>query len=594
MKREIDRYTQTVEAGSNVCGGSRNSHAHSRQRTVVTIGCERSWGSVSAVTHGGKLAAKALKAAGVECVFTLSGGHVMGIYDGCLDENIEVVDVRHEQAAVHAADAWARLHPGKVGVAILTAGPGVTDGVTGVANAWRANSPILVIGGQGPFRHTRRGSLQEMDHVSLMRPVSKWADSCYQTPRIAEYIESAIRSALSGIPGPAFLEIPTDVLHGKIDLAEVTIPEFRDYRVASAAPGHLISEAIDLVNRAERPMVMAGTSLKWSEGGDQLAAFLDTTGIPCFVNGMARGEISWDHPSFLSLTRKEALENADLVILAGTPLDFRMKFGRSIPSGASIVQMDLEQTLIGDNRGVDIGLVGNLGLNFESMSADIKERGVAIDVFAYRDQLRQRETELDAERRSRMDSDETPIDPLRLCRDIANAVTDDMIVIGDGGDIVAQASKVINVPREGTWMDPGPLGTLGVGMPFALAAQKAYPDKRVLIVYGDGSFGLNGFEYDTAVRFDLPIVGVVGNDAAWGQMMRPQGMLYGKDRLVAVELNRTRYDKVVEALGGHGEHVTEAEEIAPAIARAFASGKPALVNVEIRQDRGEMKGSTYV
>ena len=543
----------------------------------MTIGCERSWGSVSAVTHGGKLAAKALKAAGVECVFTLSGGHVMGIYDGCLDENIEVVDVRHEQAAVHAADAWARLHPGKVGVAILTAGPGVTDGVTGVANAWRANSPILVIGGQGPFRHTRRGSLQEMDHVSLMRPVSKWADSCYQTPRIAEYIESAIRSALSGIPGPAFLEIPTDVLHGKIDLAEVTIPEFRDYRVASAAPGHLISEAIDLVNRAERPMVMAGTSLKWSEGGDQLAAFLDTTGIPCFVNGMARGEISWDHPSFLSLTRKEALENADLVILAGTPLDFRMKFGRSIPSGASIVQMDLEQTLIGDNRGVDIGLVGNLGLNFESMSADIKERGVAIDVFAYRDQLRQRETELDAERRSRMDSDETPIDPLRLCRDIANAVTDDMIVIGDGGDIVAQASKVINVPREGTWMDPGPLGTLGVGMPFALAAQKAYPDKRVLIVYGDGSFGLNGFEYDTAVRFDLPIVGVVGNDAAWGQMMRPQGMLYGKDRLVAVELNRTRYDKVVEALGGHGEHVTEAEEIAPAIARAFASGKPALV-----------------
>ena len=560
----------------------------------MTIGCERSWGSVSAVTHGGKLAAKALKAAGVECVFTLSGGHVMGIYDGCLDENIEVVDVRHEQAAVHAADAWARLHPGKVGVAILTAGPGVTDGVTGVANAWRANSPILVIGGQGPFRHTRRGSLQEMDHVSLMRPVSKWADSCYQTPRIAEYIESAIRSALSGIPGPAFLEIPTDVLHGKIDLAEVTIPEFRDYRVASAAPGHLISEAIDLVNRAERPMVMAGTSLKWSEGGDQLAAFLDTTGIPCFVNGMARGEISWDHPSFLSLTRKEALENADLVILAGTPLDFRMKFGRSIPSGASIVQMDLEQTLIGDNRGVDIGLVGNLGLNFESMSADIKERGVAIDVFAYRDQLRQRETELDAERRSRMDSDETPIDPLRLCRDIANAVTDDMIVIGDGGDIVAQASKVINVPREGTWMDPGPLGTLGVGMPFALAAQKAYPDKRVLIVYGDGSFGLNGFEYHTAVRFDLPIVGVVGNDAAWGQMMRPQGMLYGKDRLVAVELNRTRYDKVVEALGGHGEHVTEAEEIAPAIARAFASGKPALVNVEIRQDRGEMKGSTYV
>jgi acetolactate synthase-1/2/3 large subunit len=271
-----------------------------------------------------------------------------------------------------------------------------------------------------------------------------------------------------------------------------------------------------------------------------------------------------------------------------------MKFGRSIPASASIVQMDLDETLIGNNRAVDIGLVGNLGLNFESMCVDIKERGAAIDVAAYRDQLRGREDELDAERRNRMNSQETPIDPLRLCREIANAVTDDMIVIGDGGDIVAQASKVIRVPRDGMWMDPGPLGTLGVGMPFALAAQKAYPNKRVLIVYGDGSFGLNGFEYDTAVRFGLPIVGVVGNDAAWGQMMRPQGMLYGDDRLVAVELNRTRYDKVVEALGGYGEHVTEPDEIAPAIARAFASGKPALVNVEIRQDRGEMKGSTYV
>ena len=190
-------------------------------------------------------------------------------------------------------------------------------------------------------------------------------------------------------------------------------------------------------------------------------------------------------------------------------------------------------------------------------------------------------------------SDEVPIDPRRLCRDIASVIDDDMIVIGDGGDIVAQASKVVSVPRNGTWMDPGPLGTLGVGMPFALAAQKAFPDKRVLIIYGDGSFGLNGFEYDTAVRFGLPIVGVVGNDAAWGQMMRPQAMLYGEDRLVATELEYTRYDKVVEALGGHGEHVTEPGDIVPAIERAFASGKPALVNVVIRQDK-EYSGGIYV
>ena len=234
------------------------------------------------MTHGGKLVARVLKAAGVDCVFTLSGGHVMGIYDGCLDEDIEVVDVRHEQAAVHAADAWARLHPGKVGVAILTAGPGVTDGVTGVANAWRANSPILVIGGQGPFRHTRRGSLQEMDHVSLMKPVSKWAEACYQTSRIGEYMEAGIRVALSGVPGPAFLEIPMDVLHGDVNLEEIQVPKFRDYRVASTAPRHLIAESVDLLSRATTPMVMAGTSLKWSEGGEHLAAFLEKTGVPCF------------------------------------------------------------------------------------------------------------------------------------------------------------------------------------------------------------------------------------------------------------------------------------------------------------------------
>ena len=546
------------------------------------------------MAHGGKLVAKVLKAAGVDCVFTLSGGHVMGIYDGCLDEGIEVVDVRHEQAAVHAADAWARLHPGKVGVAILTAGPGVTDGVTGVANAWRANSPILVIGGQGPFRHTRRGSLQEMDHVALIKPISKWAEACYQTSRIGEYMEAGIRAALSGVPGPAFLEIPMDVLHGEVDLEEIRVPKFRDYRVASTSPRHLIAESVDLLSKAATPMVMAGTSLKWSEGGEHLANFLEKTGIPCFVNGMARGEISWEHPSFLSLTRKEALEKSDLVILAGTPLDFRMKFGRSIPPAAAIIQMDIDETLIGDNRAADLGLVGNIGMNFQLMTQEIEDRDVPVDVSRYRDQLREREQQLDNARRDQMDSEEVPIDPLRLCREIASCVSDDMIVIGDGGDIVAQASKVIQVPRNGTWMDPGPLGTLGVGMPFALAAQKAHPDKRVLIVYGDGSFGLNGFEFDTAVRFDLPIVGIVGNDAAWGQMMRPQEMLYGEDRLVAVELNRTRYDLVVEALRGHGEHVVAPGEIARAIPRAFDSGKPELVNVEIRQDRTGMKGSTYV
>ena len=385
-----------------------------------------------------------------------------------------------------------------------------------------------------------------------------------------------------------------DVLHGPVDLDSVTMPTFRDYRVASAASPDAVAEAVDLLAAAERPMVMAGTALKWSEGGPALIEFLDSTSYPCFVNGMGRGQVPWDHPSFLSLTRKDALEQADVVVLAGTPLDFRMKYGGSIPQGTKIIQLDLDETLIGQNRSADVGLVGNLGANFRAMMTELQTRGATLDASAHRDNLRAREEQLDEARLAELNSDEYPIDPLRLCREIGDAITDDMIVIGDGGDIVAQASKVVRVPRNGTWMDPGPLGTLGVGMPFALAAQKAHPDKRVVIIYGDGSFGLNGFEFDTAIRFGLPVVGIVGNDAAWGQMMRPQGSLYGQDRLVATELAYTRYDKVVEAMGGHGEYVTKADEIAPAIERALASGKAALVTVEIRQDRGAMKGSTYV
>ncbi|MDH3754138.1 MAG: thiamine pyrophosphate-binding protein, partial [Acidimicrobiia bacterium] len=543
------------------------------------------------MTHGGRLVARTLKAAGVDCLFTLSGGHVMGIYDGCLDEGIDVIDVRHEQAAVHAADAWARLHPGRVGVAVVTAGPGVTDGVTGVANAWRANSPIVVIGGQGPFSNLRRGSLQEMDHVAVMRPISKWADACYQTDRLGEYLEIAIRTALSGVPGPAFLEVPMDVLHAPIDLDSVPAPVFRDYRVAGTAPQAQLDEAGAIVAGASHPMVMAGTSLKWSDGAAALRRFAEALAIPCFTNGMARGLLAMDHPQFFNRTRKEALAAADVVVLAGTPLDFRMKFGMSIPPDTRIVQLDLDETLVGQNRAADVGLVGNLGRNLDALRDTILRAGGA-DFSAHGSRLRASEDAMAEAQAAQLTSDEVPIDPLRLCAEIAAAIDDDMIVIGDGGDIVAQASKVIKVPVNGAWMDPGPLGTLGVGMPFAIAAQIAHPDKRVLIVYGDGSFGLNGFEFDTAVRFGLPIVGVIGNDAAWGQMMRPQAMIYGEDRLVATELATTRYDKVVEALGGHGELVEEPADIGPAIGRALASGRPALVNVVIRQDKGAPKGST--
>jgi acetolactate synthase-1/2/3 large subunit len=544
---------------------------------------------------GGQLAAKALKEAGVEVIFTLSGGHIMPLYEGCLDEGIRIIDVRHEQAAVHAADSWARCNPGKIGVAAITAGPGVTDGVTGVANAWRANSPILVFGGQGPVNNLRRGSLQEMDHIGVMRPITKYADACFESYRIPEYIELAIRHAISGIPGPAFLEIPMDIFMGQVPDDNVIVPKIRTRAPRISPDRDEVRKALELLSQAQRPMLMAGTSVKWSEAEDSMNTFISEIHLPTFCNGMGRGSVPPDSPEFLNRSRRDALSKTDCIVLAGTLLDFRMRFGKSIPEDAKVIQLDMDNILMGQNRQTDVPLVGNLACSFDLLLEEMKNQGMKLDFTAFRDELRELETEAEAKVQSALDSDETPVDPQRMCREVRDWLDtfDEPIVIGDGGDIVATAAKIIPVKGRGAWMDPGPLGTLGVGMPFALAAQLANPDKRVVIVYGDGSFGLNGFEFDTAVRFNLPIIGVIGNDGAWGQMMRPQGAMMGWDRLDGSILNRTRYDKVVEALGGHGELVESPDELRPALDRAAASGKPALVNVMIRQDR-EFKGGIYV
>ena len=545
------------------------------------------------MAHGGLLAGKAFKSMGVECIFTLSGGHIMPIYAGCLEQDIKIIDVRHEQASTHAADAWSRLNPGKVGVAVVTAGPGVTDSVTGVANAWRANSPILVIGGQGPFVNRGRGSLQEMDHVALMKPITKWAGTCYDTERIPEYIELAVRHAVTGIPGPAFLEIPMDILMNDVNEDNVVFPPIRTTPPLISPQRDEALKAIEILEQVKRPMLMAGTSVKWSNAQQQLQKFLDKTKIPAYANGMGRGVIPRDSPLLFNRTRRDAIQNCDCIILAGCLLDFRMKFGRDIPKDAKIIQLEMDNLLIGQNRAADVALVGNLACAFDELVKVMEDTGRGVDFSAYSAEMRAQEDMIVEKLKGQQASDAVPIETPRFCQEIADFVgeDDEMIVIGDGGDVVAASAKVVPIPKKGLWMDPGPLGTLGVGMPFALAAQTTYPDRKVLIIYGDGSFGLNGMEYDTAVRFNLPIVGIVGNDAAWGQMMRPQGAFY--NTYVAVDLLPTRYDKMVEALGGHGEFVEKPEDIRPALDRAYASGKPALINVILKTDR-EYKGGGYV
>lgn len=545
------------------------------------------------MTHGGTLVAKAFKEMGVECIFTLSGGHIMPIYDGCIEQDIRIVDVRHEQATTHAADAWSRLNPGKIGVAVVTAGPGVTDAVTGVANAWRANSPILCIGGQGPFVNRERGSLQEMDHVALMKPITKWSGACYDTERLPEYIELAVRHAITGIPGPVFLEIPMDILLDNVKDEAVSIPPIRTTPPRISPAYDSVLEALELISQAERPMMMAGTSVKWSCAQESMQQFLATTRIPTYTNGMGRGTIPHDSDLLFNRTRRDAIEQCDLIILAGCILDFRMKFGQDIPKDAKIIQLEMDNTLIGQNRPSDVALVGNLSETFKVLHEAMLAKEYSIDFSEYSATLREQEKALAEAALSAQVSGDVPIKTLRFCHEVAEFISrdEDTIVIGDGGDVVAASAKVVAVPKNGAWMDPGPLGTLGVGAPFALAAQLTHPDHKVLIIFGDGSFGLNGMEFETAVRFNLPIVGIIGNDAAWGQMMRPQGAFFGT--YAAVDLLHTRYDKMVEALGGYGELVEDPAEIQPALERAFASGKPALINVILETDR-EYKGGGYI
>lgn len=536
-----------------------------------------------ALIHGGRVVAKALKAEDVPYVFTLCGGHVMPIYDGCVDEGIRVVDVRHEQTAAHAADGWARV-TGRPGVAVVTAGPGLTDAVTGVASAQRANIPMLIFGGQGPRPLADMGSLQDMNHVELMRPITKWAVSVPEGRRLAEYVSTAFRIATTNVPGPVYLEMPIDQLFNVYDEEQVV---FRSqYRTEAGIAGDpvYIERAFELLRKAQRPMAIVGSQLRWSKRREAYPVFAQTFGMPIYVNGLGRGSLPPDNPYFFSMTRKEALNQADVVIIFGTPLDFRLGYGREshFNPSAAIIQVDLDGGEIGRNRPIDVGIVGDTGIVMQQLTGLATSEGFsAAMVKPWLDAMRQRERQKWARMRPEMESDAVPINPLRACKEIADAVGRDAIVIGDGGDFVATAASVMRIYEQGHWLDPGPLGTLGVGPGYAMAAKLAKPQSPVVIVYGDGSFGLHGLEFEAMVRQKINVVGVVGNDAGWTQIRRGQVQLYGEERAVATGLSFTRYDRVVEALGGHGEYVERPEQIRPALERALGAGKPALVNIKL-------------
>lgn len=532
--------------------------------------------------HGGRLVARVLKNEGVSHLFTLCGGHIASIYDGCIDEGITIIDTRHEQAAAHAADAYARLTRG-IGVAAVTAGPGVTDAVTAVANAYYANSPLLLLGGAAPLEQQGRGALQEMEQVALLKPITKYSIAIHQTERIPELLTQAIRIALTGRPGPVFVEIPFDILIQFVDEEVVKFPS--NYRTPAKMYGDTreIWRAADLLSKAEHPVVLAGTQVYWDDAGDALRDFVERRILPVFPNGMGRGTIPMNHPNCMPLARGAALKGADVVLSLGVPMDFRMRYG-DFGDDTKLIQVDADAAEIGRNRAVDVGIVGSASAVLEQLRQEMKvDFGDMDDAksawLAYLQGVEEDKRTTQAEWEN---SDDVPIHQLRLAHELNKVLNADTIVVADGGDVVGLAAKVLTITKPGQWMDPGPLGCLGVGLPFALAAQALYPNKKVIVLNGDGSFGLNGMEFDTAVRFGLPIVTVIGNDGQWGEIRLPQIALMGEERAVATELApNVHYEKVAEAFGGYGEFVTEPNEIVPAIRRAFASGKPAILNVMI-------------
>ncbi len=520
--------------------------------------------------HAGCIAAQALRSREVSHLFTLSGGHLFSLYDGCKQEGIEIVDVRHEQSAVFAAEGYAKATR-RAGVAALTAGPGVTNGVSGMASAAFNSSPVAVLGGRAPEMRWGSGSLQEFDHLPVVDSIVKSAETVKDSADVAAATAKAVDVALEAPTGPTFLDYPLDVI---FDEAVEDTPSRPEPSSASAADG--TDEAIALLTGAERPVIMAGSGLYWGRGEKEMVRLAEELGAPVFVNGLARGCIRADHELSFSRARGLGLQGADVALVLGAPMDFRLGFGGSFGEDTKIVRLDVAPNKLTRNRAPEVDLVGELRVTLGAI-ADAVE-GHAGRTANWVGMVK---TEEDAKRAKESDEladDRSPLHPVRVYAELDQVLDRDAIVIGDGGDFVSYAGRYINTYQPGCWMDPGPFGCLGAGPGQAIGAKIAHPDRQVCLLLGDGAFGFAGIEFDTLARHGLGVVGVMGNNGIWALEHHPMKFLYGYS--VAAELQpETPYEQMVEALGCDGVLVRDPSELRPALERAFESGRPTLVNV---------------
>ena len=533
--------------------------------------------------QGGRLVAQAIAAEGVDVVFTLSGGHVMPIYEGCRLEGIRVVDVRHEQSAAHAAEAWGRVRRA-CGVAVVTAGPGVTGTVTAVASALAAQVPLLVIGGARPLVQAERGALQEFDQLSLMRPITKWAGVCAHGERLPEYVALAFRHALARPFGPVYLELPMDVLFEEVEADRAPGPA----RVAALNPGDPdgVERAADHLARAERPAILGGSGIWWDDAAQALATLAERLSAPVFLNGSGRGSLPPGHPCSFQHARSATLAAADVVLVAGAPLDFRLRYGAFGEGTLLHVHGDARE--LGRNRVPDVGITGDTRLVLAALAELV---GPHRPNSGWLETVGAAETSWWDAHREEIESERAPVHHYRLGAELDRVLPEDAVVIGDGGDVVAAVSRVLRVHRPGHWLDPGPFGCLGVGPGFALGVGAAGFGGRIVVVMGDGAFGLNGMDVDALVRAGVPAVVVIGNDAAWGEIRIPQIGIYGADGEIATRLSPSRYERIADVFGCRGEQVERPDELGPALERALAADEPSIVNVMLDPDA--MAGHAY-
>jgi acetolactate synthase-1/2/3 large subunit len=517
--------------------------------------------------HGGIAVAKALQALDVDHLFTLTGGHIFPILDGAHQTGIRIVDVRHEQTAGFAAEGWARLTR-RLGVCAITAGPGVTNAMSPLAQAGFNGASVLALAGRAPAFRWGQGSLQEIDHVPFVDPIAP-SRTVTDTGAIAKEVMAAAHEALTPPRGPRFLDFPLDVLFNNADFEiDASAPE---------APPQPDADAVEalarLVAGSEQPVVIAGSNVWLDDAGAALITFAEKARVPVIANGQGRGLLPPDHELAFARARSAAFKDADLIIVAGTSMDFRLGFGQF--GGAKVVHLDSHDSLIAQHVDLAASIGARLDLTFSALA---DAYSASADRTEWIGRLRAAEDSKRAAVEDELRSDTSPIHPMRIYGELAQVLDPNAVVIGDGGDFVSYAGREVPVREPGTWLDPGPFGCLGCGPGYAMAARLAHPDRQVALLYGDGALGFSGMELETFVRLNLPVVAIVGNNGIWGLEKHPMQALYGYD--VAAELRPgIRYDQMMEALGGRGELVTEPGEIAPALRRAFDSGEPTLVNI---------------